>query len=129
VVVVVVILVVVVVVILIVVIIVITMVAMMLAVFAMERALALIMPMDPVMVLPMPRYPYPQEALVPIARTIGVIGLIAQFDRDPDSHRTWPKKHANRQESHCKNREFRFHDVINDSYQPPALAASFCGET
>jgi hypothetical protein len=96
-----------------VVIIVITMMAVMLAVFTMELAPAHILSMNPVMILPMSRYPYPQVAIVPIARTIGVIRLIAQIDFDPESHGAWPHQQANEQESHCKNRKFRFHSCYN----------------
>ncbi len=78
--------------------------------FAMPLATALIMPMHPAMVFPpRPGYPHPFVATVPIARTIGVIRPIPDLDRDPDRHGAWPDKHANRQESQCKNRKFRFH--------------------
>ena len=93
--------------------------------FAMPLATALIVPMHPVMVFPpIPGYPHPFVATVPIARTIGVIRPIPHLDRDPDRHRAWPDKHANRQESHRKNREFRFHSVMNCSYEGDFLAAS-----
>jgi hypothetical protein len=87
--------------------------AVMLAVFAMELTSAHILSMNPVMILPMSRYPYPQVAFVPIARAIGVIGLIAQIDFDPEPHGVWPHQQANEQESHCKNRKFRFHSCYN----------------
>ena len=95
--------------------------------FAMPLATALIMPMNPfVMVFrPMPGYPHPFVAIFPIARTIGVIRLITQIDRDPERHGAWPDKHANRQESHRENRKLRFHNVINCSYEGDSLAASF----
>ena len=93
--------------------------------FAMPLAMALIMPMRPVMVFPpIPGCPHPFIATVPIARTIGVIRPIPHLDRDPDRHGAWPDKHANRQESHCKNRKFRFHNVITCSYEGDSLAAS-----
>ena len=80
--------------------------------FAMKLAMALIMPMHPVtMFSPMPGYPHPFVAAVPIARALGVIRPIPHLDRDPDRHGAWPDKHANRQKSHCKNRKFRFHNV------------------
>lgn len=84
---------------------------MLLGMFALKLAMARIMPMNPfVMVFPpMPGYPHPFVATVPIARTICVKRLITHLDRDPDRHGAWPDKHANRQESHCKNRKFRFH--------------------
>ena len=100
-------------------------VVMLLGVFAMEFAMALIMPMHPMMAFPpTPGYPHPFIATVPIARTIGIIRPITHLDRDPDCHSAWPDKHANRQESHCKNRKFRFHNVITCSYEGDSLAAS-----
>ena len=79
--------------------------------FAMPLATALIMPMHPVVMVfpPIPGYPHPFVATVPIARTIGVIRPITHVDGEPDRHGAWPDQHANRQESHCKNRKFRFH--------------------
>jgi hypothetical protein len=80
---------------------------------SMPLAMALIMPMNPfVMVFPpMPRYPHPFVATVPIARTL-VIWPITHLDREPDRHGVWPDNHANRQESHRKNRKFRFHKSL-----------------
>jgi hypothetical protein len=71
--------------------------------FAMEFAMALIMPINPSMIAPMPAYPHPFVAAVPIARTIGVIDMIPriQIDRDPDCLGAWPYQHADRQENHC----------------------------
>ena len=52
-----------------------------------ELALALVMPMDPVvMFTPMPRNPDPFITLVPIPRTLGVIRLVAYVDREIDRH-------------------------------------------
>lgn len=95
--------------------------------FAMPLATALIMPMHPVVMVfpPRPGYPHPFVATVPIARTIGVIRPITHVDREPDRHGAWPDQHANRQESHCKNRKFRFHSVVNCSYEDDSLAASY----
>jgi hypothetical protein len=95
--------------------------------FAMPLATALIMPMHPSAMVfpPIPGYPHPFVATVPIARTIGVIRPITQVDREPDRHGAWPDKHANGQESHCKNRKFRFHNVINASYEGDSLTASY----
>jgi hypothetical protein len=94
--------------------------------FAMPLATALIMPMHPVVMVfpPIPGYPHPFVATVPIARTIGVIRPITHVDREPDRHGAWPDKHANRQESHCESRKFHFHNVINGSYEGDFLAAS-----
>jgi hypothetical protein len=78
--------------------------------FAMKLATAQIMPMNPfVMGTPMPSYPHPFVATVPIARTLGVIWPITHLDRDPERQGAWPDKHANRQESHYKDRKFCFH--------------------
>ncbi len=87
-------------------------VVMLTGVFAMELASAFIMPMNPFMMMsgPMSRHPYPEIAIIPIARTLGVIGAIADLDRDPERHHTGPGNQANRQESYCKNREFCFHN-------------------
>jgi hypothetical protein len=103
------------------------MVVMLPGMFAMPLATALIMPMNPsVMVFPpIPRYPHPFVAIVPIARTVGIIRPITHVDREPDRHGAWPDQHANRQESHCKNRKFRFHSVVNCSYEDDSLAASY----
>ena len=71
---------------------------------AMEFAMALIMPTNPLMVIaPMPAYKHPFVAFVPIARTIGVIDPIIriQINRDPDCLGAWPNQHADRQENHC----------------------------
>jgi hypothetical protein len=52
-----------------------------------EPALALIMPMDPVMMsAPMPGDPHPFITLVPISRTLGVIAAVAHTDREIDRH-------------------------------------------
>jgi hypothetical protein len=98
--------------------------------FAMPLATALVMPMNPsVMVFPpIPGYPHPFVAIVPIARTVGIIRPITHVDREPDRQGAWPDQHANRQESHCKNRKFRFHSVVNCSYEaipwPPHIGRS-----
>jgi hypothetical protein len=86
-------------------------VVMLVGMLATPLAMALIMPVNPfVMVFsPVPGYPHPFVATVPIARTL-VIRPIAHLNRDPDRHGVWPDKHANRQESHRKNRKFRFHN-------------------
>jgi hypothetical protein len=78
--------------------------------FAMKLTMPLIMPMNPVVMVfrPVPRYPHPFVALVPITRT-KIIRPIAHIDRDPERHGAWPDKHANRQESHYKDRKFCFH--------------------
>jgi hypothetical protein len=90
--------------------IVVVVVVMLPSMFAMKLAMARIMPMNPfVMRPPMPGYPHPFVATVPIARTVGVIRPITHLDRDPDRHGAWPDKHANRQESHYKDRKFCFH--------------------
>src|SRR5437667_4213856 len=89
------------------------MVVMLPGMFAMPLATALIMPMHPsVMVFPpIPGYPHPFVAIVPIARTIGIIRPITNVDREPDRQGAWPDQHANRQDSHCKNRKLRFHTL------------------
>jgi hypothetical protein len=97
------------------VVIVVLVVVMLVLVFAMELSLALIMPVNPVMILPMPGYPHPIVTIIPIVRTI-VIRPIAQLDRETDRHGAWPGQQANRQESHNKSREFRFHSLISCSY-------------
>jgi hypothetical protein len=52
-----------------------------------EPALALIMPMDPVvMSAPMPGDPHPFITLIPISRTLGVIAAVAHTDREIDRH-------------------------------------------
>jgi hypothetical protein len=92
-----------------VIVVVIVMVVVLPGVLTMPFATALIMPMNPsMMVPPRPGYPNPFVAIVPIGRAV-VIRPITQIDRDPDRHGAWPDKHASRQESHCKNRKFRFH--------------------
>ena len=105
------------------VIVVMVMVVMMLpGMLAMPFATALIMAMLPSMVFsPMPGYPHPFVAVVPIARAF-VIRPITHIDRDPDRHGAWPDKHANRQDSHRKNRKFLFHIIIDHSHQPDAAA-------
>ena len=72
--------------------IVVMMVVMLPGMFAMPLATALIMPMHPsVMVFPpIPGYPHPFVAIVPIARTIGIIRPITNVDREPDRHGAGP---------------------------------------
>ena len=88
-------------------------VVMLAGMLSMPLAMALIMPMNPfVMVFPpMPGYPHPFVAAVPIGRTF-VIWPIAQIDRDPDRRGAWPDQHASRQKSYCKNRKFCFHSSL-----------------
>ena len=60
---------------------------MLVGVYSKELALALIMPMNPVMMFrPMPGNPYPFITIVPISRTLGVVRPIANADRKIDRH-------------------------------------------
>src|SRR5438132_6652644 len=90
--------------------IVVMMVVMLPGMFAMPLAMALIMPMHPsVMVFPpIPGYPHPFVALFQLVGTIGILRRITHVDQEPDSNGAWPNQLANRQESNCKNRKFRF---------------------
>jgi hypothetical protein len=72
---------------LVVVIVIVVMMMMFVCVYGNELAVALIMPMDPVMMFAkMPGDPHPFITLIPIPRTLGVIRLVAYVDREIDRH-------------------------------------------
>jgi hypothetical protein len=77
--------------------------------FLTELTPTLIMSMNPMPMLPMPGDPDPLVTFIPIARTIGVIRLIADVDREIDRHRARTQEHAERQDRHGKNCKFSFH--------------------
>jgi len=59
---------------------VVVMVVVLVGMFATELAMALILPMNPSMVFPpMPGYPHPFVAIVPIAWTLGIIDPIVRI--------------------------------------------------
>jgi hypothetical protein len=88
-------------------------------------ASALIVSMHPAMMFaPGTGDPHPFVALVPIAWTIGIIRPVTELDIQLNSHRAGTDKHANRQKSHRKNRQFCFHSIIICSHESGFLDAS-----
>ena len=92
--------------------------------FATELATAFITPMQPfMMIAPTAGYPYPLVATIPIAWSIRIKPPVAHLDIQTNSHCAWLDEQTNRQKTHRKNRQFRFHS-INCSHVGAFLDAS-----
>ena len=78
---------------------------------AMEFAMAIVEPVDPVVMRPpMPGNPDVFITRVPVARTVNVKRAIAFLDHDPERLGAGCGEQANRRQNRQKNRKFSFHN-------------------